>query len=134
MEYYIYWFSLAVVLLMMEMASGTFYMLILSLAFGVGGIGALAGLSMPLQIMLSALIGIIGIFLLRRVKTTTGTAQGLDIGQTVTVMSWREDGSARVRYRGTEWDAELESTDTPREGKLYIKEMLGSRLVLTHKI
>ena len=58
MEYYVYWFSLAVVLLMVEMATGTFYMLMLSLASGAGGISALAGLNMPLQMMLAALVGV----------------------------------------------------------------------------
>ena len=132
MENYVYWFSIAVVLLMVEMATGTFYMLILSLAFGAGGVAALAGSNMPLQMLLGALFGVVGIFVLRRTKTTTQVAQSLDIGQAVNVVAWHEDGTARVRYRGAEWDAELQSADLPHEGTLYIKEIRGSKLILAH--
>ena len=134
MEHYVYWFSIAVGLLIVEMATGTFYMLMLSLAFGAGGVVAFAGLDLPLQMLLGALVGVVGIFALRRVKTTTQVVQGLDIGQAVNVVVWHEDGTARVRYRGAEWDAELESSDLPHKDTLYIKEIHGSKLVLTHQI
>ena len=134
MEHYVYWFSIAVGLLIVEMATGTFYMLMLSLAFGAGGAVAFAGLDLPLQMLLGALVGVVGIFALRRVKTTTQVVQGLDIGQAVNVVVWHEDGTARVRYRGAEWDAELESSDLPHKDTLYIKEIHGSKLVLTHQI
>jgi hypothetical protein len=38
-----------------------------------------------------------------------------------------------VRYRGAEWDAELVSADTPRTPPLYIAEVRGVRLALTHR-
>jgi len=64
-------------------------------------------------------------------RTGEVISQSLDIGQSVRVISWREDGVARVHYRGTEWDAELESSNTPRDGVLYIKAIQGSKLILT---
>jgi len=134
MEHYVYWLSIAAGLLIVEMATGTFYMLMLSLAFGAGGAAAFAGLNMPLQMLLGALVGVVGIFVLRRVKTSTQDVQSLDIGQTVNVVAWHEDGTARVRYRGADWDAKLESSDLPRTGTLYIKEIQGSKLILTHLI
>ena len=134
MEHYVYWFSIAAVLLMVEMATGTFYMLILSLAFGAGGVAAVAGLNMPVQMLLGALVGIVGIFFLRRVKTPAQITQSLDIGQTIYVVAWHEDGTARVRYRGTEWDAELETPNLPHKDTLYIKEIHGSKLILTDQI
>jgi membrane protein implicated in regulation of membrane protease activity len=57
----------------------------------------------------------------------------LDIGQPVRVIKWNSNGSARVTYRGAEWDAEAESADTPHEGALYIAAVRGSALVLTHR-
>ncbi len=134
LEPYIYWFLLAFGLLALEMATGTFYILIVSIAAGLGGIAALLGLNLPLQITLSAVASIIGTVMLRRMRgTATGkmTSQSLDIGQSVQVISWREDGVARVHYRGTEWDAELESPSLPRDGVLYIKAIQGSKLILT---
>ena len=41
MAVYIYWFLLALVLLGLEMATGTFYLLVLSLAMAIGGFAAL---------------------------------------------------------------------------------------------
>lgn len=134
LEPYIYWFLLAFGLLALEMATGTFHMLLVSLASGLAGIAALLGLNLPLQITLSAVASIIGTVILHRMRgTPTGkmTSQSFDIGQSVQVISWREDGVARVHYRGTEWDAELESPSLPRDGVLYIKAIQGSKLILT---
>jgi membrane protein implicated in regulation of membrane protease activity len=134
MEPYVYWFLLAFGLLALEMATGTFYMLIVSIALGLAGIAALLGLNLPLQITLCAVASIIGTVILRRMKgMRTGKiiSQSLDIGQSVRVISWHGDGDARVHYRGTEWDAELESSSLPRDGVLYIKAIQGSKLILT---
>lgn len=134
MEPYVYWFLLAFGLLALEMATGSFYMLIVSIALGLAGIAALLGLNLPLQITLSAVASIMGIVILRRMKgmrTGKMISQSLDIGQSVRVISWLEDGIARVHYRGTEWDAELESSSVPRDGVLYIKAIQGSKLILT---
>jgi len=134
LEPYVYWFLLAIGLLALEMATGTFYMLIVSIASGLAGVAALLGLNLPLQITLSAVASIIGTVMLRRMKglrTGKMVSQSLDIGQSVQVISWRDDGVARVHYRGTEWDAELESPSLPRDGVLYIKAIQGSKLILT---
>lgn len=133
---YVYWFLLALVLLALEMATGTFYMLVLAIALGVGGVAALLGLSLPLQLTLSAVTGFVGTVILRRAKFVRPGAvsnQSLDIGQPVQVVAWRDDGTVRVHYRGAEWDAEPESPDTPRDQTLYINSMRGSILILTHR-
>ena len=133
MEEYIYWFLLAFGLLMLEMATGTYYMLMFSAACGIGGIAALLGLGLPLQMTLAAGIGVIGMYALRRMRLPANPAeQNLDIGQMVHVVSWQEDGTVRVRYRGAEWDAVPESADMPRDGTFFIKQINGSVLVLTH--
>lgn len=135
MEIYVYWFLLALVLVGLEIATGTFYLLVLAVALAVGGAAAVLGAAMVWQFVCSALTGIAGIALLRRWKSsqvTKAAEVGLDIGLPVKVIKWNDDGSARVFYRGAEWDAETESADTPHEGMLYIKAVHGSGLVLTH--
>jgi membrane protein implicated in regulation of membrane protease activity len=135
MEIYVYWFLLALVLVGLEIASGTFYLLVIAVALAVGGATAALGASMVWQFVCSAVTGVAGIIMLRRWKSsrTSSTPDiGLDIGLPVKVIKWNDDGTARVFYRGAEWDAELESADTPREGTLYIKAVHGSGLVLTH--
>lgn len=136
MEIYIYWFLLALVLLGLEMVTGTFYLLMVAVAMAVGGLAALLGAGMAWQLILCAITVIAGIIILRRWKSSQASEApnaSLDIGLPVKVIKWNDDGSARVFYRGVEWDAELESADTPHEGTLYIKAVQGSSLVLTHR-
>jgi membrane protein implicated in regulation of membrane protease activity len=135
MAQYIYWFILALILLGLEMASGTFYLLVLSIAMAVGGIAALLGGGLSTQLALAALAGIVGIYLLRRWKGANPgdvSNQNLDIGQAVKVLNWHDDGSARVFFRGAEWNAEFDPPDATHEGTFYIKDVRGSILILSH--
>lgn len=136
MAIYVYWFLLALVLLGLEMATGTFYLLVISIAAAVGGGAALLGWPLPAQLVAAALACVAGIIVLRRQKdgrnSDTGS-QSLDEGQPVKVLTWRDDGTARVFYRGAEWDAELEAGESGHEGMFFIKKIHGSILVLTHQ-
>ncbi len=135
MEIYVYWFLLALVLVGLEIVTGTFYLLVIGIALAVGGATAALGATMVWQFVFSAVTGVAGTVLLWRWKKTQNVQKpevGLDIGLPVKIIKWNDEGSARVFYRGAEWDAELESADTPREGTLYIKAVHGSALVLTH--
>ncbi|MBS4099017.1 MAG: NfeD family protein [Sulfuricella sp.] len=133
---YVYWFIAALVLFGLEMASGTFYLLVLGIALAIGGGAALIGLGTPLQFVFAALAAVTGTLLLRLRKSTNpddAATQSLDIGQAVQILSWHDNGTARAHYRGAEWDAEAESPDTPRDATLYIKALRGSTLILTHR-
>lgn len=136
MEIYIYWFLLALILLGLEMATGTFYLLMVAIAMAVGGLAALLGVTLRWQLILSALMVIAGTIILRRWKgkqVMEVASASLDIGQPVRVIKWNDNLSARVFYRGAEWDAEAESAETPHEETLYIAAVRGSGLVLTHR-
>ena len=136
MEIYIYWFLLALILLGLEMVTGTFYLLMVAIAMAVGGLAALLGMGIAWQLVLGAVTVVAGTITLRRWKSGQATESpnaSLDIGQPVRVIKWRDNGTARVFYRGAEWDAEPESADTPHDETLYIAAMHGSGLVLTHR-
>jgi membrane protein implicated in regulation of membrane protease activity len=136
MEIYIYWFLLALILVGLEMVTGTFYLLMVGIAMAVGGLAALLGMSIVWQLVLGAATVVAGTVILRRWKGTQVKDSGssnLDIGQPVRVIKWHDNGTARVFYRGAEWDAEPESADTPHDETLYIKAIQGSALVLTHR-
>lgn len=138
MQIYIGWLVLAFAVLGLEMLTGTFYMLVISIALGAGGAVAYWQYSFSTQFVVAALIGVIGTILLRLWKTTharpiTPRDQNLDIGQLVKIEAWHENGSARVFYRGTQWDAELDTPDTPRNVPLYIKDRRGSVLILSRR-
>lgn len=134
MEIYRYWLLLALILMGLEMITGTFYLLALSIAMAVASVAALFGASIAWQISLCAVSIIIGTIILRRWKNLQiDDTSGLDIGQDVQVLTWSENGSARVLYRGAEWNAQAEPADMPRTGPYYIKEIRGSALILTHQ-
>ncbi len=136
MEAYVFWFVLAAVFLGVEVATGTFYFLALSVASVIGGILAMTGLGVTLQYAIPAVLAVVGTILVRQVNKSRRPAPdiGLDIGQPVKVVAWNEDGSARVQYRGAEWDAEPDSPGMPREGMHYIKSMQANKLIITqHK-
>jgi membrane protein implicated in regulation of membrane protease activity len=137
MAIYVYWFLFALVLLGLEIATGTFYLLVLSIAMAVGGVAALLGFGMPAQLVVGALAAVVGIIVLRRWKGThvsDASSQNLDTGLPVKVLAWHDDGTARVYFRGAEWDAELDMPDSGREGTFYIKAMRGSIIILSsHK-
>ena len=136
MEIYIYWFLLALVLVGLEMATGTFYLLVVAIAMAVGGLAAFLGAGIVWQLVLSAVTGIAGTVILRRWKNTQAVDApnaSFDIGQPVRVIKWNDNGTARVFYRGAEWDAEPETVATPRDATLYIAAVRGSGLVLTHR-
>lgn len=90
MANYIYWFLLALVLLALEMATGTFYLLAVSLAISIGGVAALLGFGLPAQLVLAALSGVVGTVVLRRWKggqAGDAASQSFDTGQSVRVLS-----------------------------------------------
>jgi membrane protein implicated in regulation of membrane protease activity len=133
MENYAYWFLIALVMLALEMMTGTFYILVIGIALAIGGLVALCGLNLTAQISISAIVGIIGTVILHSKKGLAfDTLQNPNVGEQVKVLVWREGGKARVSYRGSEWDAEIASTDVPQDQTLYIQEMRGSTLVLSH--
>jgi membrane protein implicated in regulation of membrane protease activity len=136
MAAYIYWFMLALVLLGLEMTSGTFYMLVLSMAVALGGVAALAGLGLVWQLSLAGAAAVIGTLILRHSRITRpadAKNDSFDIGQPVQVIAWNENGTARVHYRGAEWDALPEGAVTSPDAAFYIKAVQGSKLILTQQ-
>ncbi|WP_420475054.1 NfeD family protein [Noviherbaspirillum sp. ST9] len=139
---WIAWFVLAGILVVLEMFTGTFYLLMIALGFAAGGVAALADASAAAQLVAAAVVGVLATYGLRRSKwgkTARRDAQrdpnvNLDIGQTLVVDDWSgEQGStrtARVMYRGAMWDVELEAGARARSGTYVIREVRGNRLVV----
>ncbi len=92
------------------MVTGTFYLLAVGIAFAFGGLAAWVGASMPLQLLTAGVLAVVGTMLAHRWRMRRGQASqqpDLDIGQSVRVETWNADGTARVDYRGTQWNGEL---------------------------
>lgn len=136
------WFAAACVLVILEMATGTFYLLMIAFGATAGGIAAFVGLHGTSQCVIAAVIAAVATTALRRSKlgrservdAARDPAINLDIGQALEVGEWRiadgESAAARVMYRGALWDAELAPGGTAVPGLFMIREVRGNRLVL----
>lgn len=137
MSAYWMWWIAGAALVAAELLTGTFYLLVVGIALAFGGIAAWFGAGAAEQWLIAAVLGIVGTVLLQRWKqglaARTPAQQGLDIGQMVQVQSWGPDGTARVAYRGSTWDAELAATGLPQAKIMYIAGMRGSVLILSDR-
>lgn len=131
------WAIGAGVLVIAELFSGTFYLLMIAVGMGAGALTSLARIDMPGQMLAAAVVAAIATLLLRRsrygkIGRTPASANpdvNLDIGQTISVPAW-QDGLARVMYRGALWDVELAPGEAAAPGVFKIREIRGSRLIV----
>lgn len=140
---WIMWLAAAGVIVLLEIFSGTFYLLMIAIGVASGAAAAWLGYSLEWQIMVSAIIGVVATGLLHRSRLGRIQRQessrdpnvNLDIGQTIYVSHWQhpEDGHpvSRVSYRGAPWDVELAKGSHAEPGNYVISEIRGSRLYLT---
>jgi membrane protein implicated in regulation of membrane protease activity len=134
-DYWIWWIA-AALLVGLELATGTFYLLAVGVAFVLGGVAAWLGASVPMQLTVGgtlAVIAVIAAHQWRKRRATPAPLLPLEFGQAVRVDRWNPDGTARVVYRGTQWDAELAGPDTYRAETMYIVATRGSTLVLSDR-
>ena len=132
------WWTAAGVLLAAELITGTFYLLMISTGFAAGGLAAVLGASLVPQLLVCAVISIAatGYWHLRRARQPARPeAQSnrdvhLDLGETVHIDHWAEDGTASARYRGAQWQVQLAPHQPAVPGAHHIVAMDGNRLVV----
>lgn len=136
MDRYWMWWLAAVVLVIAEMFSGTFYLLAVACGLGAAGFAAYWGIAENGQALIAALLcsaSVAAIFFWKRQSLQqVQTNFAYDIGQTVHIASWSDARHARVNYRGAEWDAELADTALIYAEKTAwrIKAIVGSLLII----
>jgi membrane protein implicated in regulation of membrane protease activity len=145
MSEWVIWMVLAGVMVVVEMFTGTFYLLMVGVGMAAGGLAALVGANGPVQLVIAAAVGILATYALRRSgfgrHARTDAARdpnvNLDIGQTVTVEEWQRTRAgphtARSMYRGAMWDIELpglEEGASVQPGRFVIREVRGNRLIV----
>jgi membrane protein implicated in regulation of membrane protease activity len=137
MDSFVVLFIVAIALLAAEMLTGTFYLLLIAIGVACGGVAGWLGASFDTQLLAAAVLGAAGPLILHYWRAQKAAArapdQPLDVGEIVQVETWNSDGSARVRHRGSHWDAELEDAATSHSATLYIKAMRGSTLILSDR-
>lgn len=139
MNLWMIWLALAGALVVFELFTGTFYVLMIAVGMAVGALAAVLGLGVPAQIAIAAVVGVLATGLLHRSRFGRPLKRGaardpnvnLDIGQTLEVDTWH-DGKARVMYRGAMWDLDLAPGAIPGAGTFRIVEVQGSRLIVAN--
>ena len=135
MEPYLLWVIAAIALVIVELLTGTFYLLVLGLA-AAGGAGlAYFAFTFALQAGVATVIAVSGVLIVHRFRAGSAAAAGqgnaIDIGHRVTLDSWTNEaeGLARVRYRGTLWDAKVIG-ERRAATAFYIRGINGSTLTI----
>lgn len=133
------WWLLAGSAIAAELLTGTFYLLMLALGFSAGALASYLGFDEIGQMLIAAVVGggAVALWYWRRSKAPAPLLANanpdvhLDIGETVHVVRWNEDGTASVNFRGAQWTAiAADPITAANPGNFRIKEMLGSRLVI----
>ena len=139
MELWLLWVIAGFVLVIAELVTGTFYLLVVGIGAFAGALVAWMGGNPLVQAVAGSAVALAGAFAvhhwhLRNRALTPHGSNMLDRGQAVIMEGWVDESArvARVKYRGAWWDARLKDADGhPSPGStLYIDSQEGSTLVV----
>ena len=133
-----FWWIAAGAAVAVELATGTFYLLMIALGLASGALAAHLGLASVVQVVTAAIVGsgATALWHWRRMQHPQSLAArenrdvNLDIGETVQVGKWAADHTARVSYRGSAWTARLQPGCDAGPGLHRVVAVEGNWLVL----
>ena len=110
MDAYLVWLLLGLALVIVELLTGTFYLLVLGVAaFGAGAV-AWSGVGFAAQSIAAAVVALAGAYFVHAYRARNAAQQmaPIDAGQPANFESWIDQpaGLARVRYRGASFEGE----------------------------
>jgi membrane protein implicated in regulation of membrane protease activity len=131
-----WWWIVAGVLVAAELATGTFYLLMLALGAGAAALAAHLGLGLNTQMLAAALVGggAVAGWHWRRggtrpaVHASENRDVNLDIGEQLEVLEWQADGNGSAMYRGARWSVRHVGSGAPQPGLHVIRRVEGNRL------
>lgn len=131
------WWVLAALLVLAELTTGTFFLLMLAAGAAAGAIAAQAGAGLGGQFLAAAGAGALGVLAWQRWRAgrpapapEANRDLNLDIGESVEVQAWSPEGRAEVMHRGATWQARHAGGTPPQPGPHTIVALEGNRLVL----
>jgi membrane protein implicated in regulation of membrane protease activity len=138
MEYSTIWWLIAGMLVIAELLTGTFYLLMMALGAIAGALGAHLGLSSRNQIIVAAVLAAGAVLVCHlarrrrppRLPAASNRDVNMDVGETVMVEQWNADGTAQVRYRGATWTVVGRPGGLPAPGMHRVAEVIGNRLLV----
>jgi membrane protein implicated in regulation of membrane protease activity len=133
------WWLAAGIAVAVELATGTFYLLMIALGLAAGAVAAHLGFGPVAQVLVAALVGGGSTAAWHWHRSRQPQAAplrenhdvNLDIGERVTVTAWAADRTARVQYRGSAWTARLAPGAAPAAGEHLVSAVEGNWLVLS---
>ena len=133
MEAWLAWGVLGLVLVIAELLTGTFYLLVLGIAaFGAAATAGL-GQNFAAQSIVAFVVAAAGCWGVHvwRAKNRGQQMPSIDAGMPASFEAWIDAGArlARVRYRGASWDARVEGPDGLEPGAtVYVLATDGNTL------
>lgn len=132
------WWIMTGAAVVVELLTGTFYLLMLAVGLAAGALAAQAGLGVPTQMVAAALVGavaVLGCYYARKrrpgdLPARADRSVNLDVGETVYIDTWAPDGTAQVKYRGAQWTAIHRPGALPAIGPHRVSELVGNRLLV----
>ena len=130
------WAILGLTLVIIELLTGTFYLLVLGIAAFGAALAAWFGQGFPLQAVVAAVIAALGCYGVHVYRTKNSTRQmaPVDAGQPANFEGWVDQGArlARVNYRGASWEALVDGDVAVDAGALlYVIAANGNTLKVT---
>jgi membrane protein implicated in regulation of membrane protease activity len=130
------WAILGLALVIIELLTGTFYLLMLAFAAFGAALAAWLGQPFGVQAIVAAVVSAAGCYGVHvyRAKNVKEQMPSIDAGQPASFESWVDQGArlARVRYRGASWDALVDGEGALDSGAmLYVVTANGNTLKVT---
>ena len=130
------WAILGLALVIVELLTGTFYLLMLGIAGFGAALAAWLGQPFGVQAVVAAVVAAAGCYgvHLYHAKNAKGQMRPIDAGQPASFEGWvdKAAGRARVLYRGAPWEARIEQDGTenaPEPGAtVYVVATHGNTL------
>src|SRR5436190_6988904 len=122
MEPDVLWAILGLALVVVELLTGTFYLLVLGIAAFGSALVAWLGHGFRAQVIVAAGVSAAGCYGVHvyRAKNSKGQMAPIDAGQPASFENWIDPAArlARVSYRGASWDALVAGADAVEVGAL----------------
>ena len=133
MDHSLVWAVTGLVLAIVELVTGTFFLLMLSIAAFGAASAAYLGFDFAAQSIVAAMVAAIGCYGVHvyRARNRAQQMAPIDAGMPASFESWVDAPArlARVRYRGASWDARVEGAEALEPGAtLYVLAADGNTL------
>lgn len=138
MDAYLVWLLVGLALVIVELLTGTFYLLVLGVAAFAAGATAWLGGGFAAQSICAAVVALAGAYGVHAYRARNASRQmaPIDAGQPASFEGWVDQaaGLARVRYRGASWDARVQAGESLQPGALvYVLATEGNTLRVSAK-